>query len=76
MSLTSMGGFLSLSSGFEWIGTVPAVIVFTAATIFEVAAYFIPFVDNMLDLISGPTALIAGTIVMASSIVEMEPMYK
>jgi hypothetical protein len=76
MSLASMGGYLNLSSGFEWIGTFPALIIFAAASIFELAAYFIPFIDNLLDTIAGPTAVIAGTIVMASSIVEMEPIYK
>jgi len=39
-------------------------------------AYFVPFVDNLLDTIAGPTAVMAGTIVMASSIVEMEPLLK
>ncbi len=76
MSLASMGGYLSLSSGFEWIGTFPALLIFAAASLFELAAYFIPFIDNLLDTIVGPTAVIAGTIVMASSIVEMEPIYK
>lgn len=76
MSLASLTGHLSLSSGFEWIGTLPALIVFTAAALFELGAYFIPFVDNLLDTISGPTAVIAGTVVMASSIVEMEPLLK
>jgi hypothetical protein len=76
MSLSSMGGFLSLSSGFEWIGTFPALIIFSAASLFELAAYFIPFIDNILDAIAGPTAVIAGSMVMASTIVEMEPIYK
>jgi hypothetical protein len=76
ISLASMSGFFSLSSGFEWIGTYPALIVFVAASIFELAAYFIPFIDNLLDTIAGPTAVIAGTIVMASSIVEMDPLIK
>jgi hypothetical protein len=76
MSIASMGGYLNLSSGFEWVGSFPALIIFAAASIFELTAYFIPFVDNLLDTIAGPIAVIAGTIVMASSIVEMEPIYK
>jgi len=71
-----MGGFLSISSGFEWIGTLSALIVFIAASFFELAAYFIPFVDNLLHTIAGPTSVVAGTIVMASSIVEMDPLIK
>jgi hypothetical protein len=76
MSLASMSGHLSLSSGFEWIGTIPALFVFLVAALFELGAYFIPFVDNLLDTIAGPTAVVAGTVVMASSIVEMEPLLK
>lgn len=76
MSLASQGGYLTLSSGFEWIGTIPALIVFTAAAGFEILAYFIPFVDNILDAFAGPTAVVAGTIVMASSIVELDPLLK
>lgn len=76
MSLASMGGFLNLSAGFEWIGTLPALLVFASASIFELSAYFIPFIDNLLDTIAAPIAVIAGTIVMASSIVEMEPLLK
>lgn len=76
MSIASMAGYLNLSSGFEWISTFPAIIVFAAATIFELAAYFIPFIDNLLDTISAPTAVIAGSMVMASSIVELDPLLK
>lgn len=76
LSLASMSGSLTLSSGFEWIGTLPAFIVFLTASLFELAAYFIPFIDNLLDTIAGPIAVIAGSIVMASSIVEMEPLLK
>lgn len=76
MSLASLGDYLSLSSGFEWIGTFPALMIFSVATLFEIAAYFIPFIDNILDTIAAPTAVIAGTIVMASTIVELEPLFK
>lgn len=76
ISVASMSGSLTLSSGFEWIGTLPAFIVFLTASLFELVAYFIPFVDNLLDTIASPVAVIAGSIVMASSIVEMEPLLK
>ena len=76
MSLASMNGYIELSSGFEWIGTLPAFLVFLTAALFELGAYFIPFIDNLLDTIASPVAVIAGSIVMASSIVEMEPLLK
>jgi len=76
MSIASLSGFLNLSSGFEWIGSFSAMIVFGVASIIELAAYSIPFVDNLLDTIYDPTALIAGTIVMASTIAEFDPLVK
>ena len=76
ISLASIGGYLNLSSGFEWIGTIPALTIFIVASIFELAAYLIPFLDNILDTIAGPTAIVAGAIVMASAIMEMDPLIK
>ena len=46
------------------------------ATIFEVAAYYIPWVDNLLDTIAIPAATIAGTIVMASAVSDVSPFMK
>lgn len=76
MSIASFFGYLNLSSGFVWISTLPALIIFGAATLFEIAGYYIPFIDNFLDAIASPTAVIAGSIVMASSIVELDPLVK
>jgi hypothetical protein len=76
MSIASLSGNLTLSSGFEWIGTFPALITFSVASIFEIGAYYIPFVDNILDIIAMPSAVIAGTIVMASTMVDVSPLLK
>lgn|ERR1700690_353238 len=76
MSISSLSGHLTLSPGFQWIGTYSAFIAFGTATILEVAAYYIPCVDNLLDSITAPAAMIAGTIVAASSIVQISPLMK
>jgi Domain of unknown function (DUF4126) len=76
MSIASLSGHLNLSHGFQWIGTYPAFIVFATAAIFEVAAYYIPWVDNFMDSIAAPAAFIAGAIVAAASIVHMSPLMK
>ncbi len=73
MSIASHTGHLNLSSGFEWIGTMPALIGFGAATVFEIAGYYIPWVDHMLDVIATPAAVVAGAIAMASSMVGFSP---
>ncbi len=73
MSIASLTGQLTLSSDFEWIATYPALAAFSIATIFEIAAYYIPWVDNLLDTIGVPAATVAGTIVMASAVSDMSP---
>ncbi len=76
MSIASHSGSLTLSPGFEWIGTYPAMAAFGAATFLEVAAYYIPWVDNLLDAVAAPAAVIAGTIVMSSAVSDMSPFFR
>ena len=73
MSIASYTGHLSLSSGFEWTGSLPALIAFGVATAFEIAGYYVPWVDHILDVIAAPAAVVAGIIAMASSVVGMSP---
>jgi hypothetical protein len=73
MSVASHTGHLNLSSGFEWIGSMPALIGFGVATAVEIAGYYIPFVDHLLDLIATPAAIVAGAVAMASSMVGLSP---
>ncbi len=68
MSIGAMSGHVHLAPGFAWIGTWPALIAFGTATVLEVGAYFIPWVDNVLDAITTPAAIVAGTIMTASVI--------
>ena len=60
MSIAARSGFLHLSPGFEWIGTDAAMIAFGIATLLEIGGYFIPWVDNLLDTIATPAAVLAG----------------
>lgn len=76
MSVASLSGNLTLSQGFEWIGSYPGLIVFATAAALEIAAYYIPWVDNLMDAVTAPAAVIAGTIAAASSITEMSPLLK
>jgi hypothetical protein len=82
MSVASMAGHLELSSGFEWIGTPPAFICFLAATSLEIVAYYVPWLDNLLDTIATPAAVVAGTITLAATVAptlmvsEMSPLLR
>lgn len=76
MSIASLSGHLVLSQGFQWIGTYPALVVFATASVLEIAAYYIPWLDNLMDTIAGPAAVVAGILAAASSIIHMDPLLK
>lgn len=76
MSIAALSGYLSLSPEFEWIGTWPALIAFATATVLEIAAYYIPWVDNLLDNLMTPLAIFAGIITTASLINELSPLLR
>jgi hypothetical protein len=76
MSIAALNGHLRLSPGFEWIGTVPALIAFSTATVLEILAYAIPWLDNLLDTIATPAAMIAAVIASASVLTDLSPLLK
>ena len=76
MSLASRGGWLELNGSFEWIGSTPALVVLAVATAAEIGAYYIPWLDNALDLIASPTAVVAGVVATASVVTGMDPLLK
>jgi hypothetical protein len=75
-SLAALSGHLELAPGFEWIGTPVAAAGFGTATLLEIVAFYIPWLDNLLDTLATPAAVVAGTIVTASTVVEISPFLK
>lgn len=76
MNIATLSGHLTLAHGFEWIGSYPALVAFSVATCLEIAGYYIPWVDHLLDTIATPAAIIAGTIVTASMVTDVSPFLK
>ncbi len=73
VSIAARGGQVHLAGGFEWLGSDIALVMFGIAAVLEIAAYFIPFFDHLLDAVAGPAAVAAGTVLMASTLIDMEP---
>ena len=72
MSIASLMGWFEPMKGFEWLAMPSVCIALAVATVFEIGAYYIPWVDNLLDTIATPSAMIAGTLTtMAASTGEM-----
>lgn len=76
MSVAALSGHLTLAPGFQWIGTWPALILLATATALEIAAYYIPWVDNALDSIATPAAVVAGAVVTASVVGDISPLLR
>ena len=49
-----------MDTPFEYFDSNVAVILLGVATVAEFAAYYVPWVDNLLDTIASPAAIIAG----------------
>lgn len=76
VSIISYTGNLELSTNFTWIGTLPALVCFSVATILEILAYYIPWLDNFLDTIEHPLAITAGIVLTGAVIKDLPPLIK
>src|SRR6476620_11485118 len=76
LSIAANTGHLALADSFAWIGTLPALILLGVAAVVEIIAYYIPGVDNLLDTLATPAALVAGTVVSAAVITDLPPTVK
>ncbi len=56
-----------------WLGSWGALIGLGAATLLEVGAYYVPWLDNLLDAVASPASVIAGVLVAATLFVGMDP---
>ena len=74
LSLASYFQIWELNESWIWVGGIPALLTLGVATLLEIFAYYIPFFDNLLDTIATPLAAIAGTAVMASTIIDVNPL--
>ncbi len=76
VSIASLAGWLPLAGGFEWIATIPALIAFATATVIEVAAYYVTWLDHVLDVVASPAAVLCGVIAAASVITDLPPVVR
>lgn len=65
-AIASRLGFLELNDSFMWLAGNTALLTLGVATFVEIAAYYIPVVDNFLDTITTPLSVGAGTLLLAS----------
>jgi len=75
-SIAAYTGHLHLDANFAWLGSLTAMTMLGVAALVEVLAYYVPAVDNLLDAITTPLALVAGTVISAAVITDLPPLIK
>ena len=76
MSVAVRSGMIEPSAEFAWVGSLPALIAFSVAAVAEVGAYYLPFIDNALDMITSPLAVVAGAVLTAAIVADVGPFLK
>ena len=67
-------GYVHLNPSFAWLGEPPALMAFGTATVLEVVAYYVPFLDHLLDTITTPAAVGAGMVASAAVLTDLPPV--
>ena len=76
VSGAAYSGHLQLDNNFAWLATPSALTMLSVAALAEVLAYYVPVIDNLLDALATPAALVAGTVVSAAVMTDVPPMVK
>ncbi len=75
LSIAAHFQIIPLNENWQWVSSEIAMITLGIATIAEITAYLIPWVDNILDTIAIPLAAIAGTAIMLSTVANFDPFF-
>ncbi len=62
-------GYVEPARGFDWLGEPIVLVALSVATAAEIAAYYVPGVDHVLDLVGAPVTVAVGIVAAASVMV-------
>ncbi len=75
-SLATRAGYMTVEPDMAWIATTPALVMFGIATVTEMTAAEIPWLDHLLDVVALPAAAIAGVLMTAAFVVDVDPWFR
>ncbi len=73
LSLATLVGHFPVSPELAWVGTFPALEALTVGLLLEVLAYYIPWLDHLLDMVTLPLSMLAGTLLTAAFTTHLDP---
>lgn len=74
LGLAARFGLVEIGEQFQWMTSEPVLVIIGLAALFEAGAYYVPLVDNLLDLLATPAAMAGGTVIVSSLLPEMNPI--
>ncbi|UBM58195.1 DUF4126 domain-containing protein [Marinilongibacter aquaticus] len=75
-NLAGKFGVFPVAENMAWLSDTPATVVLLIATLLELGAYYIPVLDNLLDTLAMPSAVVAGTLLTGTFLQIDDPMWK
>ncbi len=74
LGLAGRANVVPLNDSFAVLASLPALIALGTAATMEVGAYYVPWLDHVLDLAATPAALVAGVLASAAVITDLPPV--
>jgi hypothetical protein len=74
VALAMRFGQLDPGGDWAWLAEPTSLVVLVAAAVAEVGAYFVPWLDNALDTLATPAAVVAGTLLAALMLGDAPPV--
>lgn len=76
LSALSLYFHIPIPQPLQWLGSEAAFFILLAATLFEIGAYYVPWLDHLLDTAAAPMAVIAGTLITGTFLNELDPVWR
>jgi hypothetical protein len=73
MSILSHTAFYDPPANLAWTESPLATTAFAVATLLEIGAYYVPWLDHLLDLVATPAAALAGILMTGAFAVDLDP---
>lgn len=75
-AVSSWAGLVQLAPDFAWLGSPLAIGVLVVASVAEIVAYHVPWLDHALDVIGAPVAAIAGALLTGGLLGDADPVLR
>jgi|TARA_B100001094_G_C18073037_1_gene741124 hypothetical protein len=76
VGLLSRVGFIDLGESWIWLSDDASLLVLVSAALIESFAYFLPWLDNLLDVIMSPMAIVSGIVLSAAFLDGINPGFQ